>query len=192
MNQIKEYFENLSKKDLIMLYLSILIFSFIIGYFVYQKVIFPKKQQFTNQKILLIKKIKRLNSNNYEVIKLKKIYKNKKLKINSLKEDLNYLNALIYSTPKININQKQYLNIINNYLKIGSNINASFEFNQTNQINKYNIYISGKFVPQEYFIFVKFLKILQNQKAIVTIDKLNLSYKKKIKYDINLFIWSIK
>jgi len=192
MNQIKEYFENLSKKDLIMLYLSILIFSFIIGYFVYQKVIFPKKQHFTNQKILLIKKIRRLNSNNYEVIKLKKIYKNKKLKINSLKEDLNYLNALIYSTPKININQKKYLNIINNYLKIGSNINASFEFNQTNRINKYNIYISGKFIPQEYFIFVKFLKILQNQKAIVTIDKLNLSYKKKIHYDINLFIWSMK
>jgi len=123
---------------------------------------------------------------------LRKIYKNKKLKINSLREDLNYLNALIYSVSKININKKRYLNIIDNYLQIGSSLNASFKFNQTKKINKYNIYISGKFLPEEYFIFVKFLKILQNPKAIVTINNLNLNYKKYINYDINLSIWSIK
>lgn len=192
MNKIKDYLENLDTKNLIMLYLSILILFFIMGYFIYQKIIFPKKQQLINQEISLIKKIREVKSNNYEVIKLKKIYKNKKLKINSLREDLNYLNALIYSVPKININKKRYLNIIDNYLQIGSSLNASFKFNQTKKIDKYNIYISGKFLPEEYFIFVKFLKILQNPKAIVTINNLNLNYKKYINYDINLSIWSIK
>ncbi len=192
MNKIKDYLENLDTKNLIMLYLSILILFFIMGYFIYQKIIFPKKQQLINQEISLIKKIREVKSNNYEVIKLKKIYKNKKLKINSLREDLNYLNALIYSVPKININKKRYLNIIDNYLQIGSSLNASFKFNQTKKIDKYNIYISGKFLPEEYFIFVKFLKILQNPKAIVTINNLDLNYKKYINYDINLSIWSIK
>lgn len=192
MNRIKEYLENLDNKNLIMLYLSVLILFIIIGYFVYQKIIFPKKQQLINQKISLITKIREVKSNNYEIIKLRKIEKNKKLEINSLREDLNYLNALIYSAPKININKKRYLTLIDNYLKIGSNLNASFKFNQTKKINKYNIYISGKFLPEEYFTFVKFLKILQNQKVIVTINSLNLDYEKYVNYDINLSIWSIK
>jgi len=51
MNKIKDYLENLDTKNLIMLYLSILILFFIIGYFIYQKIIFPKKQQLINQEI---------------------------------------------------------------------------------------------------------------------------------------------
>ena len=192
MNRFSEYLENLDKKNLVMLYLSVIILFFIMGFFAFNYFFLPQKKEMVNRKVSLIKKIKKIKFNNGSVIVLKKQYKKEKLKINSLQEDLNYLNSLIYSAPKIYVNQKKYLNIINKYLEIGSLLNASFEFNQTNQLNKYNMDITGNFLPDEFFMFVKFLKILQEPKSIITINDLEMNYKNKINYDINLSIWSIK
>lgn len=192
MNRINEYLKKLDKKNLIMLYFSILIIVFILGYYIYQNVFFQKYERLNSQKTLLIKKIREIKSNNHEVLKLKKIYNNEKIKVNSLKEDLNYLSAFAYSVPEINTPKNIYLNIMDKYLQIGSNLNASFEFNQTTKLNKYNIYIFGKFMPDKYFIFLNFLKTLQKPKAIITINSFDLNYKNYIVYDINLSIWSIK
>ena len=192
MNAFNEYLENLDRKNLVMLYLSVVILFFILGYFIFENILLPQKQQLINKKISLIKKIKKIKFNNDSVIILKKQYKKEKLKINSLQEDLNYLNSLIYSSPEIYINQKRYLDIINKYLELGSTLNASFEFNQTNKLNKYNVHITGYFLPDKYFVFVKFIKLLQKPKAIITINDLELNYNSKVDYDINLSIWSIK
>ncbi len=192
MNKINEYLENLDKKNLIMLYLSILILFFIIVYFVYENMILPKKMRLIDNKISIIKKIRLLNNNESKLILLKKKYKKEKIKLNSLKEDLKFLNAVVYSSKRLNVNKYKYLNIINKYLQMGSNLNASFVFNRLNALNKYNISVYGNFSPDDYFIFVKFLKILQQPNAIITINDMKLNYKKNVHYDINLSIWSIK
>jgi len=192
MNRLNEFLENLDKKNLIMLYVSILIICFIIVYYVYQDILLPKKELLTNQKISLIKKIRELRNKPEIITVLRRKYKNKKIKVNEAKEDLRYLKELIYSTPRLNISQKEYLNILDKYIQIGSNINASFIFNETKKLNKYNIEINGKFSPVNYFEFVKFLKTLQKPNAIVTINDLLLNYDNVVNYDINLSMWSFK
>ena len=192
MNRLNEYFENLDKKNIIMLYVSIIILFVTIGYYIYQNYFLPQKEDLEGKRISLIKKFEKIRSNNDTIVMLRRNCKKEALKINSLKEDLKYLKELVYSTPKIDITKRKYLNIINEYLKKGSNLNASFEFNNTDKLNKYNMYISGNFLPDEYFMFVEFLKTLQRPKAIITINRLDIKYKNYVNYEINLSIWSLK
>jgi len=103
------------------------------------------------------------------------------------------LNSLIY-TSNLYIDNKTYLNILSDYLKIAPLVNASFEFNESfNKVKSYNMKISGYFNVKNYFDFVNFIKTLEGVKGIVTIDNIVLENKnRKVFYDINVSIWSIK
>ena len=192
MNRLNNYLENLDRKNKVMLYLSVVILCFIVGYFIYENILIPKENLFFSKKIGLIKKIRKIHSNNNMVKKVKKIYKIKKMKLVSSKEDLRYLKALIGSSQKLYVDKKEYLKITDGYLKEGSNLNASFEFNQTDGLDKYNIDISGCFKPYKYFYFVNFLKTLQAPKAIITVNNMDLNYTKNVNYKIDLSVWSLK
>jgi len=189
MNRLNEFLQSLDRRNLIMLYLSVLILFFIIGYFVYQNILLPKEKTLVNKKITLIKKIRKAKKNSKDTILLKREIKSEKLRLNGAREDLNYLKTLIFSSKKLNISEKEYLNILNKYILVGSNLNASFKFNKTDNLNKYNILIKGKFLPDKYFLFLEFLKTLQAQEPIITINSLNVDNNESVIYDINLSIW---
>jgi len=193
MNKLNEYLESLDKKNLFMLYASVVIVFIIIAFMIEEYYFESKINNLNAQKIKLIKKISKTKKNEKILIKLKKNYLRDKSLLASLKEDFIYLNSVISSSNKLYIDKRKYLKILKNYLQKGANLNASFELNETKNIEKYKIYINGSFLSQNYFEFTNFLKIIESPNAVITINNINLFEKKsKIFYDINVSIWSIK
>jgi len=193
MNKLNEYIESLDKRNLFMLYASVIIVFIIIGFVIDQYYFEPKFDNLNMQKVKLIKKISKIRKNEKILTSLKKNYLHDKSFLASLKEDYLYLNSVISSSDKLYVSKIRYLKILKNYLQSGANLNASFEFNETKNIEKYKIHISGSFLPQNYFQFTKFLKTIQSPKAVITVNNINLlKNKNKIFYDMNVSIWSVK
>jgi len=191
--RVNEYFSNLDKKNLLMLYLSMLILFFIIGNLIYSNYIVSEKENLDKQKKEIIKKLSKIRSYKRVISSSKEKYLKQKSLLATLEEDVRYLNSVIYSSNRLYIDNKKYLSILNNYLQIAPLINASFEFNVTkSDVKNYNIYINGNIDVNDYFKFVSFIKELEKADAIVTIDNLALNRDKNIiNYDINISIWSI-
>lgn len=194
LEKVNEVLTNLDRKNVIMLYFSIFLIFVIIIFFISDNV--NKKLKYLNnefikihKKVIYIKKDiakRNIKSLEYSFL-MKKSY------IQELEENLKYLNSLIY-TSNLYIDNKTYLNILSDYLKIAPLVNASFEFNESfNKVKSYNMKISGYFNVKNYFDFVNFIKTLEGVKGIVTIDNIVLENKnRKVFYDINVSIWSIK
>jgi len=193
MNKLNEYIENLDKKNLFMLYASVIIVFIIMGFVFDQYYFEPKFNSLNMQKVKLIKKISKIRKNEKKLTTLKKNYLHDKSLLASLKEDYIYLNSVISSSDKLYVSKIKYLKNLKNYLLNGTNLKASFEFNETKNIEKYKIHISGSFLPQNYFEFIRFLKTIESPNAVITINSINFFEKKdKIFYDMNVSIWSIK
>ena len=192
MNSIKEYIENLDKKNFVMLIVSILILCFIIIY--YLNDFFSKKEKFLfKEKIEVVKKIRETRILNNKIIQIKKRHKLLKTKYKNLNNDLTYLLSEIESSNVLTIKKLKFLKILHNYINVGANINASFDINQTKNLNKYNINIKGNFKPDRFLSFAYFIKTIEKPKAIITINDLQvLKNKENIIYDMNISIWSFK
>jgi len=194
LERINEILANLDRKNMLMLYFSIFLIFVIIIFFIYDN--FDKKLAYLNNEFIKVRKrvirIKKdLGKRNIKSLKYS--FLRKKSYIQELEENLKYLNSFIY-TSNLYIDNKTYLNILSDYLKVAPLVNASFEFNESfNKVKSYNIKISGYFNVKDYFDFINFIKTLEGVKGIVTIDNLILKNKnRKVLYDINVSIWSIK
>ena len=192
MNNIKDYVENLDKKNFIMLIVSILILCFIIVY--YLNDFFSKKEKLLfKEKIELIKKIRETRILNSKITNIKKRHKLLKTKYNNLNNDLVYLLSEIESSNVLIIKKVKFLHILHSYINIGANINASFDINQTKKLNKYNINIKGDFISDKFLNFAYFIRTIEQPKAIITINNLQiLKNRNNIIYDMNVSIWSFK
>ena len=190
---INEYLENLDKKNLIMLYIAMLIVVFMMGNFLYSSFIEEEKANLDLKKKEIYKKLSKIRGYKKVINSSKEKYLKQKSLLAALEEDVRYLNSVIYSSNRLYIDDKKYLSILNNYLQIAPLINASFEFNVTkNDVKSYNIYIDGNMSVDDYFKFVSFIKELEKADAIVTIDSLVLNrIKNSVYYDINVSIWSM-
>lgn len=192
MNKITEYFENMDTKNTAMLVLSVLILSFMAVYFI-NDYFSTQENRLFKQKIDLAKKIRKLNFLNDEILKIKK--QNKKLKTVyvNLNNDLKYLLSVIDSSCVLKTDDKKFLKILHLYIASGTNVNASFDINETKSLKKYLLKIKGSFFSDNFFDFTEFLKQIESPNAVVSIDEINLSKKKnRIDYNMDVTIWSFE
>lgn len=192
MNKITEYFENLDKKNMIMLILSVLIICFIAVYYL-NEYFSSQENKILSKKIKLVKKIRELSIINDKILKIKKRNKELKTVYVNLNSDLKYILSLIDSSFVLKTDDKKFLKILHSYINIGTNVNASFDINETKSLKKYILKIVGVFYADKFFNFTNFLKQIETPKAIITVDDINLSKKKnKIDYKINVTIWGFE
>ena len=191
--RVNEYFSNLDKKNLLMLYLSMLILFFIIGNLIYSNYIVSEKENLDKQKKEIIKKLSKIRSYKKVISSSKEKYLKQKSLLATLEEDVRYLNSIVYISKRLYIDDKKYLTILNKYLQIAPLINASFELNKTiKDVKEYTIKVDGNISVKNYFNFISFIRELEKVDAIVTINQLVLNRKKdNISYEINLSLWSI-
>ena len=196
MNEIKnrliEYFDEQDTKHLIMLVVSVLI-ACGVGIYYLNDYFAPREEKLFDKKIKLIKKIKDMRNLSFTIIHIKRENKLLNTKLHNLNSDLKFLLSEI-EISNIDVNNQIFLNILHNYIKKGTLINASFNIkNISKGLDKYHLNITGGFDAVNFFNFANFLKTLQSFNAIVSINSLNLEKNNNIiNYDINVSIWSFK
>jgi DNA-directed RNA polymerase subunit L len=194
MNKLETYLNSLDKKNIVLLYLSVVIIAVIIYYNFNYSVLSGQitanrdKISVLQSKLLNVSDLQRkLNSVKSELNKLKK-------QNLSLNEDLKYLNLLIKTSPLLHIDEKCFLNVLKEILQKGTDngIEASYTINS--DIKDYIIYridITGDFAPGQYRDFYKFIQDLEKIKAVKEIKNLNFEKKRKVEFQIRLLLWGI-
>ena len=194
MNRIEEYLNSLDKKNLVLLYASIIIAVFIV-YYNYNYNILQEKIDNYNVKIVqLKKKLESTNSLRSVLSELKTQLKKLKKQNVSLNEDLKYLNVLVKTSSILHRNEKNFLNILKNVLHnaIQNNIKASYTIDKnTDEYKKYIINVQGEFEPEMFDKFYEFIKNLEKIKAIKEITQLKIIKKDKVQFDMNIVFWSL-
>ena len=193
-NKIEEYLNGLDKKNLIMVYASVIIVFFIIYYNYNYSVLSEEIRSYDNKISKLQKKIKHNISNKKELVGLKKMMIELKKENVSLKEDLKYLSMLVKTSKILYINDEKFLDILNYILQkaISSNIKANYTLNvQTEKFKKYLIEIKGVFKAKQYIDFYNFIKSIESIKAVKVISNLKLEKKENIEFEIKVLFWSI-
>jgi len=194
MSKIENYLNSLDKKNITLLYLSVVI-AFGVLYYNVNYSIFQKEIDLNNQKIIGLKNKLKNTSLSLKLKNLKiKLKKLKKENV-SLKEDLKYLNVRIKTSVILHIDEKNFLNILRSVLQeaVNNNIKASFTISKkVNDYKTYIIEIKGEFAPFEFNKFYRFIKNLENIKAVKEITNLNLSKNKNVTFEIKILFWSLK
>jgi len=193
LNRVNEYLKTLDFKNLIILYLSFLIVFIIIWVIIYNNYFLDKINGIYIQEKIILKKIASLSKEKDKLKKLKMSYLKSKTELSSLRNDIKYLNSLVFSS-KLYLSNSSYLKILEHYLKIAPIVNASLKCTQyTKGVRDYNIKINGYFRVENYVDFIRFIKQIEQVDSIVTIDNLILVNEGNIvRYDINVSLWSIK
>ncbi len=193
-NKIEEYLNDLDKKNLIMLYASVIIMFFIIYYNYNYSVLSEEIISYDNKISKLQQNLKHNISNKKELVSLKKMMIELKKENVSLKEDLKYLSMLVKTSKILYINDEKFLDILNYILQkaVNSNIKASYTLNvQTEKFKKYLIKIKGVFKAKQYIDFYNFIKSIESIKAVKVISNIKLEKKENIEFEIKVLFWSI-
>ena len=195
MNRFEEYLNGLDKKNLIMLYLSIIIAVGVIYYNYNYSVLQDKIEQNNNEIHKLLQKSKKSHSLNKKLVSLKKEYKNLQKTHESLVEDLRYLNLLINTSPILKLTDKKILNILRDILQyaIDNNIVASYEMQfVSGDYNNYIINIKGSFDVNDFMNFYKFIKSVESMNAIKEIKMINFQKKENVEFTMQIYFWGLK
>jgi len=193
MNSIKEYFERLDKKNLILFYLLLFIGVGSIYYNYNYSILNKEIEKYNNKIENLEKEIKsiellpnKLNILNKEIKKLE----NENF---SLNEDLKYINMLIKSSTILNINEKSFLAILENILKKATLNNIEAFYITSEKIDNFKIYtidIKGNFKSKHFYNFFNFIKELESVRKVKSIQVLNLKSGNNIEFYIKIIFWS--
>ena len=196
MNRIEEYLDSLDKKNLFMLYFSIVILAAIFYYYV-NIGIFGKKIEENNLKIdYLEMKLTKNRTLEKKVAKLKKEYKLYQQKLLSSKEDLKYLSLLIATSDVLKINDKKFIEILNRILDAGieNAIAPSYEITTSDdKFKKYVITLKGNFYPEEYRNFMNYISEIEKINSIKTFDFA--SFKEDnatVGFRMKIIFWGVK
>jgi len=195
MINLKEYFEELDKKKLFLIYF---LFFICIGFIYYNYVylVFDKEFKKYDKEIEKIRKeIKNTKLLPYKLDKLQKQIKKLEKENLSLNEDLKYINLLIKSSTILNINEKSFLAILESILRkaILNNIEASYIIgDKIDSFKIYTINIKGNFEKEYFYNFFNFIKDLESIRKIKSIQLLK--FKKNnnnIEFYLKIDFWSI-
>ena len=195
MINLKEYFEELDKKKLFLIYF---LFFICIGFIYYNYVylVFDKEFKKYDKEIEKIRKeIKNTKLLPYKLDKLQKQIKKLEKENLSLNEDLKYINLLIKSSTILNINEKSFLAILESILRkaILNNIEASYIIgDKIDSFKIYTINIKGNFEKEYFDNFFNFIKDLESIRKIKSIQLLK--FKKNnnnIEFYLKIDFWSI-
>jgi predicted metal-dependent enzyme (double-stranded beta helix superfamily) len=194
MNKIEEYLNSLDKKNIMFLYVSVVIAAFIF-YYNFNYSVLQKKIDTNNQEMITLEnKLKKISILSLKLKKLKIKLKRLRKQNISLNEDLKYLNMLIKTSAVLHIDEKKFLSILKDILQkaTNNNINASYVINKNiADFKTYIIEIKGEFDPLNFDKFYMFVKNLESIKAIKEIKNLNLSKRDNVKFEIKILFWSI-
>ena len=195
MTNLKEYFEELDKKKLFLIYF---LFFICIGFIYYNYVylVFDKEFKKYDKEIEKIRKeIKNTKLLPYKLDKLQKQIRKLEKENLSLNEDLKYINLLIKSSTILNINEKSFLAILESILRkaILNNIKASYIIgDKIDSFKIYTIDIEGSFEKEYFDNFFNFIKDLESIRKIKSIQLLK--FKKNnnnIEFYLKIDFWSI-
>ena len=193
MNRFEEYFSNLDKKNLIMLYLSLIIAAGVIYYnFNYSVLQNRIEENYVEINKLKSKKPQNLNT---KLVTLKKKYKLLKKTQETLSEDLKYLNLLLKTSSILKMSDKKMLNILRDILQyaIDNNIVASYDMRfVSDKYNNYIINVKGSFDAKRFNDFYGFVKSIENMKSIKEIKILKFSNKENIEFNMQIYFWGLK
>ena len=195
MDNLKEYFEKLDRKNLILVYFLLFIgVGFV--YYNYNYSILNKEIEKYNNKIRsLEKEIKNIGLLPAKLNKIKRKVKKIEKENFSLNEDLKYINISIGSSIILNINEELFLNVLENILKkaILNNIEAFYIINKKKDNFKiYTIDIKGSFKSEYFYDFFNFIKDLESIRKIKRIQVLNLKNdNNNIEFYIKINFWSV-
>lgn len=193
MNRVEEYLNTLDKRNIVMLYASVIIAVFVV-YYNFNYSVLQKSINENNQEIISLKhKLNRSNTLLLELKKLKTEAKKLKKKNLSLTEDLKYLNLLVKTSPVLHIEEKHFLEILRQILKkaVNSNIEASYKIEKnTDKYKTYEIEVNGEFSPAEFENFYKFIKNLESIGAIKEIRELKIDKNEKVEFEMKIVFWS--
>lgn len=194
MNKLETYLNSLDKKNIILLYLSIIIIAVIV-YYNFNYGVLSKQINTNSEKIsFLQRKVKKV-SNLQDKLNNIKAQLNKLKKQNlSLNEDLKYLNLLIKTSSILHVDEKSFLNVLKDVLQNATNNNIEASYTINKSIKDYVVYqidINGEFSPEEYGNFYKFIRDLEKIRAVKEIKNLTFEKKKDVNFNIQLLIWGI-
>jgi len=194
MNKFETYLNSLDKKNIILLYLSIIIIAVIV-YYNFNYGVLSKQINTNSEKISFLQsKVKKV-SNLQEKLNNIKAQLNKLKKQNlSLNEDLKYLNLLIKTSSILHVDEKSFLNVLKDVLQNATNNNIEASYTINKSIKDYVVYqidINGEFSPEEYGNFYKFIRDLEKIRAVKEIKNLTFEKKKDVNFNIQLLIWGI-
>jgi len=194
MNKIEEYLNTLDKKNIILLYVSVVLAAFVVYYNFNYSVLYEKIENCEREINTLQKKLKKTNELNLKFVKIKKEFKKLKNQNITLNEDLKYLNVLIKTSSLLHINEKEFLSILKSVLQkaVESNIKASYLIDkEINDYQKYIIDINGVFAPSNFHSFYLFIKNLEKIKAVKKIEYLKFEKKDRINFSLRIVFWSL-
>lgn len=194
MNRIEEYLNTLDKKNIILLYASVIIAVFVVYYNFNYNVLYEKIENYNQEIGALEEKLRKTDKLNIKLAKIKKDLKILKTKNSALNEDLRYLNVLIKTSSVLHINEKEFLNILKNVLQkaVDNKILASYTIvEKSDEYKRYVINIKGVFEPASFSAFYKFINNLEKIKAVKRIEYLKFDKKEKISFDLNIVFWSL-
>jgi len=195
MIDLKEYFEELDKKNLFLIYF---LFFICVGfiYYNYNYSVLSERIKKYNERIeKLRKEIEDVGLLPTKLDKLKKQIKKLEERNFSLNEDLKYINMLIKSSNILNINEESFLVILENILKkaVLNKIEASYIIGEKIEGFKiYTIDVTGNFEKEYFYNFFNFIKDLESVRKIKSIKVLN--FKKNnnnIEFYLKIDFWSI-
>jgi len=197
MNSIENYLQTLDKKNLIMLYLSVVV-VFLIIYYNFNYSYLNEKIKTGSDKIALLKS-KYAKNEIYEkkLARLKKLTQSLKKENLSLSEDLRYLNVLIKTSDVLHINDRKFLNILEEVLFKASINDIQASYTISKELNDYKIYqidINGTFDASEFGNFNEFIKNMESVKSINEIKFLKFYLnkdKKNVYFEIKYYLWGL-
>lgn len=194
-NRIVEYINGLDRRNLLMLYMSLIILA-VIFYLNINESIFSNKIEQNHGTILKLKKA--LKSNKIlekKILKLKKEYKGIQKNIFALQEDIKYLKILI-STSLMSLNDKKFIGFLKTILDISveNGLNSSYSISkEKDKLIQYTIFLNGNFEKERYRDFVKFIQEIEKLKVIKTINQSTISDVNGIlNYKIIINFWGIE
>ncbi|WP_024787669.1 MULTISPECIES: hypothetical protein [unclassified Lebetimonas] len=194
MNRLEEFLQNLDKKNLLLLYLSVFIIGIIIYYNFNYNVLSSKIDE--NSRLigdLENKANVSLKKYNTKLAKLKKEYRNLKIKEYSKLQDLDYLNKKI-DLSILNINDKNFYSLLENILYKSSvlNLNPNFYISKNNNNFKiYNIEINGTLGYCNERNLFNLIKFLESQKYVNSVESCYIDENRSNFY-IKYNVWGLK
>ncbi|AZV47066.1 hypothetical protein C3L23_07205 [Nautilia sp. PV-1] len=194
MNKFETYLNSLDKKNIILLYLSIIIIAVIV-YYNFNYGVLSKQINTNGEKISFLQsKVKKVSSLQEKLNNIKAQLNKLKKQNLSLNEDLKYLNLLIKTSSILHVDEKSFLNVLKDVLQNATNNNIEASYTINKSIKDYVVYqidINGKFSPEEYRNFYKFIRDLEKIRAVKEIKNLTFEKKKDVNFNIQLLIWGI-
>ncbi|WP_024791863.1 hypothetical protein [Lebetimonas sp. JS138] len=194
MNRLEEFLQNLDKKNLLLLYLSV----FIIGIIIYYNFNYNLLSSKIDENSRLIGDLENkanvsLKKYNTKLAKLKKEYRNLKIKEYSKLQDLDYLNKKI-DLSILNINDKNFYSLLENILYKSSvlNLNPNFYISKNNNNFKiYNIEINGTLGYCNERNLFNLIKFLESQKYVNSVESCYIDENRSNFY-IKYNVWGLK